>query len=143
MARGKYLHFLDDDDWMLPGAFQALWELTQTCQAAWLYGGYRLVDDEGNLLEECHPDESGNCFVRFMVGEWLPLQASFIDAKSFFAVGGFASLASLLGGDEDVDLSRQITLRADIAGTFKLVAAIRIGQESSTTNYTSLQEQSR
>jgi GT2 family glycosyltransferase len=142
-ARGKYLHFLDDDDWMLPHAFEHLWKLAETSQAAWLYGGYKLVDTAGDLLEECYPDESGNCFIRFIVGEWLPLQASLIDSDTFFRVGGFASLKSLRGGDEDVDLSRQISLSDDIAGTPNLVAVIRFGLDTSTTNYTNLREQSR
>ena len=85
MARGKYLHFLDDDDWMLPGAFEALWKLAeQDKKATWLYGGYNLVNDQGDLLEECRPDEQGNCFVRFVAGEWLPLQAAIIASSAFF-----------------------------------------------------------
>jgi glycosyltransferase involved in cell wall biosynthesis len=143
IARGKYLHFLDDDDWMLPQAFEHLWELTRISQATWFYGGYKLVDTAGNLLEECYPDESGNCLIRFIVGEWLPLQVSLIDSEAFFAVGGFSSLESLRGGDEDVDLSRQISLSNDIAGTPNLVAVIRFGLDTSTTNYTNLREQSR
>jgi glycosyltransferase involved in cell wall biosynthesis len=143
IAKGRYLHFLDDDDWMLPEAFKSFSDLSKDSQAGWLYGGYRLVDSAGKLLEECHPNESGNCLIRFMAGEWQPIQASFIDSRAFFAVGGFASLSSLLGGDEDVDLARQITLRYDIAGISQPVATIRVGLEGSTTNYSNLQEQSR
>ena len=143
VARGKYLHFLDDDDWMLPGALEHFWELSQTSQAAWLYGGYRLVDLNKKVLRECYPDESGNCFVRFIAGEWLPLQASLIESQVFFALGGFAPLTSLLGGDEDVDLTRQFSLHHDIAGSPSPVVVIRVGLESSTTNYTNLHQQSR
>lgn len=143
IAKGSYLHFLDDDDWMLPNAFESLRQLANGSSAAWLYGGYRLVDSEGNLLKECYPDETGNCFIRFVAGEWLPLQVSWIKSQDFFRVGGFASLFSLSGGDEDVDLSRQISLNDDIAGTRNLVAEIRIGLESSTTDYANLSRQSR
>ncbi len=143
IARGKYLLFLDDDDCLLPGALESLWKLADTYEAALLYGGYKFVDSLGCLLEEWFPNESGNCFVRFMAGEWLPLQVSLIKSEAFFSVGGFASLESLLGGDEDVDLARQITLHHDIAGTSNLVAAIRVGSEGRTTNYTNLQDQSR
>ena len=143
VARGRYFHFLDDDDWMLPGAFSRLWEVAETSSAAWIYGGYRLVDREGEFLEECRPDEQGNCAIRFAVGEWLPLQVSLIRSGAFFAAGGFASLDSLLGGDEDVDLSRQISLKHEIAGTPHPVAVIHFGHEGSTTNYDQLQQQSR
>jgi glycosyltransferase involved in cell wall biosynthesis len=142
IAQGKYLHFLDDDDWILPGAFEQIWHLSQTSTAAWLYGGYNLIDNDGNLLEECHPNEKGNCFIRFMAGEWLPLQVSFIHTNTFFAVGGFTALNILLGGDEDVHLSRLVSLNEDIAGTRETIGAIRVGLAGSTTNYTNLHQQS-
>jgi glycosyltransferase involved in cell wall biosynthesis len=143
IARGKYLHFLDDDDWILPNAFDDFWKLIQQTKAGMYYGGYRFVDSDGNLIEECRPNENGNCFVRFMSGEWQPLQASLFDAQIFHSIGGFTSLEILRGGDEDVDLTRRISLKNDIAGIKELVAVIRIGREESTTNYTNLQEQSR
>lgn len=143
LARGKYLHFLDDDDWMLPGAFQSFWELAQQNPSAMLYGGYRFVHSDGSVIEECHPNESGNCFIRFMSGEWQPLQASLFESKIFHLLGGFTSLETLRGGDEDVDLTRRVALQHDIAGTGELTAVIRLDREQSTTNYSNLQEQSR
>jgi glycosyltransferase involved in cell wall biosynthesis len=143
VARGQYLHFLDDDDWLLPGAFQHLWKVAKGNPAGWIYGGYELVDRQGKRLEICRPDEQGNCAVRFAIGEWLPLQVSLIRSEAFFAVGGFASLDSLLGGDEDVDLSRQISLSYEFAGTSHLVAVIQFGHAGSTTNYAQLRQQSR
>lgn len=143
IARGKYLHFLDDDDWLLPNAFDHFWKLICQTKAAMYYGGYRFVDSNGNTLQECYPDEAGNCFIRFMSGEWQPLQASLFDAQIFHSIGGFRDLESLLGGDEDVDLTRRISLKYDIAGVQALVAVIRIARKESTTNYSNLQEQSR
>ena len=143
IANGEYLHFLDDDDWMLPGAFEKLSDLASRSPEAWLYGGYELVDNSGCLITQCSPDERGNCFIRFISAEWLPLQASLIKSEAFFSVGGFASLESLLGGDEDVDLARQIALKHSITGIAEIVAAIRVGMENSTTNYKNLVDQSR
>jgi len=143
IARGKYLHFLDDDDWILPDAFESFWKLSQQSQMSMIYGGYQFVNSNGRVIEECHPDESGNCFIRFMSGEWQPLQASLFDSKTFHALGGFISLDVLRGGDEDVDLTRRISLEHDLAGVTELVAVIRIDRNKSTTNYSNLQEQSR
>jgi glycosyltransferase involved in cell wall biosynthesis len=143
VARGNYLHFLDDDDWILPSAFERFWELAQQNPASMMYGSYQFVNSNERVIEECHPDESGNCFIRFMSGEWQPLQASLFEAKIFHSLGGFASLDTLRGGDEDVDLSRRVSLAHDIAGIPELVAAIRIDRNKSTTNYSNLQEQSR
>src|SRR5688572_30916233 len=34
LARGKYLHFLDDDDWLFPDALCHFWQLWQNQEAA-------------------------------------------------------------------------------------------------------------
>jgi glycosyltransferase involved in cell wall biosynthesis len=143
IAKGKYLHFLDDDDWMLPGAFESFWELADTSQAAWLYGAFRLVDNAGRTITEIYPDEVGNCYIQLIAWEWLPLQASLIESKAFFAVGGFASLHSLLGGFEDIDLSRQIAHYYDMARISMVVTNIRAGDKGSTTNYVDMFKQNR
>src|SRR4249920_508838 len=42
VAEGSYLHFLDDDDWMLPGAFEEFRSLAlRGPNASWLYCGTR------------------------------------------------------------------------------------------------------
>ena len=57
IAKGRYLHFLDDDDILLSGALDALWRLDQEhSDAVWLYGSYRSVDNLGNLVEEFYPE---------------------------------------------------------------------------------------
>lgn len=143
VAKGEYLHFLDDDDWMLPGAFQNLWELAKKNKAAWLYGSFRLVNNEGDELVAIYPEEKGNCFLQVVAWEWLPLQASLVKSDAFFRVGGFASLPSLHGGFEDIDLTRKIAMYYDVAGTADLVANIRIGDVGSTTDYENLFIQNR
>ena len=142
-SRGKYLHFLDDDDWMLPGAFAALLDVAEKSKAAWIHGAFRMVDNSGVTVAELFPDETGNCSIQMMAWEWLPLQTSLITSDAFFAVDGFASLPSLGGGFEDVHLSRQISLFHDMARTEKIVTTIRIGDVSSTTNYSTMFEQNR
>jgi glycosyltransferase involved in cell wall biosynthesis len=143
IARGKYLHFLDDDDWILPDAFESFQELAKDNFAAWLYGAFRLVNNEGATIAEIYPEESGNCFIQLISWEWLPLQASIIRSDAFFKVGGFASLDSLLGGFEDIDLSRQIARYYDMAMTPKVVTCIRAGDMGSTTNYNDMFKQNR
>lgn len=133
VARGEYLHFLDDGDVLLPGALNQLWALAGRSEAAWLYGGAQLVDHKG-ALTELHPGWNGNCFVQFMAGAWIPLPATLIRAAVFKAVGGFDPL---LAGIEEVDLGRRLAQRAELAGTGELVARIDAGQESSPPGYKS------
>jgi glycosyltransferase involved in cell wall biosynthesis len=143
ISRGRYLHFLDDDDWMMPGAFETLLKIAKRSKAGWVYGAFRLVDDTGATITEVHPSAKGNCSIQMMAWESLPLQASLISSDAFFTVDGFASLPSLGGGSEDLHLSRQISLLYDMAGTEKIVATIRIGDTNSTTNYITIYGQNR
>ena len=142
-SKGRYLHFLDDDDWMMPGAFATLLTVAESTKAAWIYGAFRMVDNSGETVAELFPDETGNCSIQMMAWEWLPLQASLIASDAFYKVDGFESLPSLGGGFEDVHLSRQISLHYDMAGIEEIVTTIRIGDVSSTTNYVTMFDQNR
>jgi glycosyltransferase involved in cell wall biosynthesis len=133
IADGEYLHFLDDDDWLLPGALQNLWDLSKDQpEAAWLYGGSQLVDRGGESQIQLHHNLNGNCFVQVMAGEWIPLQSSLIKSQVFFDLGGFNPL---IPGIEDVDLSRRIALHGNIAETPATIGCISMGAENSLTDH--------
>jgi glycosyltransferase involved in cell wall biosynthesis len=132
IAKGRYLHFLDDDDWLLPCALLAFWDLARGSQGALLYGGSQLVNRQDQPLIQLRHNLAGNCMAQVMAGEWIPLQASLIDAQAFFNLGGFNPL---IAGVEDVELVRRIALHGEMAETPATVAAIRMGVEGSSTNY--------
>lgn len=137
VARGKYLHFLDDDDWILPGAFNALRELARAQDAIWLYGSYRTVDNHGRLVHEWRPGIQGNIFATLVAGESIPFQTSLLRADAFHAAGGFDADPAITGV-EDRELGRRLALIGPVAYTPAVVAAIRIGEETSTTNWQTL-----
>src|SRR5262245_1755843 len=143
IATGRYLHFLDDDDWILPGAFDAFWETTRKNSAAWIYGAFHMVNNDGETIVSIFPDEHGNCLINLVSREWLPLQASIVEASAFFKVGGFVMLEALKGGFEDIHLTRQIAQQCDVACIPRLVACIRSGDIGSTTDYGNMFHQDR
>ncbi len=140
LASGRYLHFLDDDDWLAPSALDSLWRLAQSGRVEWLYGVSQLVDRQGKTLIQLQHDLSGNCFIHAIAGEWIPLQASFVDTDLFFTLGGFNPQ---IIGPEDIDLLRRFTLYGEVAGTPDLVAFISWGQDGSTTPHDRHSEDSR
>ncbi len=137
VARGRYLHFLDDDDWLLPGAFAALSNKARESGTRWLYGSSRLVDRQGNFLIELRHGLSGNVAAQVFAGEWIPLQSSLVDTELFLDIGGFRTdLPNINHAGEDIDLMRRLVLQSDIVGEKALVACISMGMEGSTTDFT-------
>ncbi len=129
IARGTYLNFLDDDDWLLPGALQA-WAGIAADKTAWLYGGYQVADDDGNVLNEFKPKLRGNFFANWVAGENIPLQASLIRADVFHTIGGFDPA---IWTTEDRELCGRVALHGDLVGTTQVVAHIRVGETNSST----------
>ena len=131
-AKGQFLHFLDDDDWLFPNVYQYLEKLSNASSAKWLYGMTQLVNRQNDPLIQLRHDLKGNCFIQAMAGEWIPLQASWIERTTFMRVGGFNPL---LAGPEDIDLQRRILLEEDVAETSNLIVNVIMGGEGSTTDY--------
>jgi glycosyltransferase involved in cell wall biosynthesis len=142
IARGEYLHFLDDDDVLLPRAMQAFRRAASETDAVWLYGSWQTVDNSGKMVDEFRPALDGNIFALLVAGEGLPLQASLLRAECFFETGGFDCAPSVIGV-EDRDLGRRLALRGAIAHVPEVVAQVRIGLEGSTTQWTALAERDR
>lgn len=131
VARGKYLHFLDDDDWILPGALESFWMLANTSDAPFLYGGAWLMDSTEEYLYEINLGMSGNCFAQAMAGEWIPTGAYVIESETFFLVGGFDPPISV---KEDFDFCRRAALLADFASTSASVLCILRGPSWETSS---------
>lgn len=111
IAKGEYLYFLDDDDWLLPEALEKLWQLAQKNKdAVWLYGSILVVDNNGRCLAEINSGLTGDSFAQVAGGAWAPIQVSLIKTKTFFAEGGFDPHIT---ATQDLDLCRRIALHGD------------------------------
>ncbi|MCO5204289.1 MAG: glycosyltransferase family 2 protein [Anaerolineae bacterium] len=132
VAQGRYLHFLDDDDWLEQGALQALWELSQQCNAAWLYGYTTLVTRDGTPIMTLKYGLDGRRgFVSTMAGELIPLQSSLIRSDAFHRVEGFDPT---IVGPENIDLARRVLLYETLAETPQLISCVERGDLGSTTD---------
>jgi len=131
VAAGRYLCFLDDDDWLLPGALSELWKTArESSDSAWVYGGLRVVDEGGQILGEANSGLQGRCLAQVIGGAWVPLQGSLICADTFFRVGGFdASIC----GTEDQDLCRRVAVDGTFANTAAVVASLLRGRTWETS----------
>lgn len=57
LARGKYIMFHDQDDWMESDCLVTLYEYAKETNADRITGAYREIDDKGNILREVHYDK--------------------------------------------------------------------------------------
>ena len=122
ISQGTYIAFLDDDDWILPGALKSFWKLAnKSPNAGWLYGGIRIVDEQGRALAEINAGLTGNCFSQILGGAWAPFKASVIQSRAFYQIGGFNPL---INRTEDEDLCRRIASVGDFANTSDVVACL-------------------
>lgn len=135
LARGRYFHFLDDDDVLLPGAMRAFLQSAERVpEAPWLVGAWRIVDNAGAPLDEFWPRFSGNWLPRLVSGEGLPFQASLIHERAFAQAGGFDARPRTTGV-EDRELGRRLALVGDVQWVEALVAQVRVGEAGSSTNW--------
>ncbi len=113
IAKGDYLLFLDDDDWLLPDALQNFYRLAQTHpDSPCLYGGANLINDKNELLGQINLNRTGNCAVHLLAGSWIPFGAYMVKADAFFASGLFP--ATFRSGEE-THIQRLLALRGDFA----------------------------
>jgi GT2 family glycosyltransferase len=130
LAKGKYLNFLHDDDYLLPGGLRSLLETAMHSDSVWVYGGQRIVNDAGDLVAIADGGQEGNLFALFVVCEIFHASQSLMRRDAFLAVGGFDSSVRLA---EDRDLEWRMALVGSFAYCGAIVACIRVALSSGST----------
>lgn len=129
IARGEYLKFLHDDDYLLDNGLVAL--LVTACDSGckWVVGSAVIVDDNGKKIYDLDSSNvNGNILAEFLANASIHMSYCLIHRRTFLEIGGFNIMKSC----EDRDLCARISLYHDIIATPFPVACVRIsgGQSS-------------
>lgn len=130
MASGKYINFLHDDDYLLPGALKALVNAAESSGSYWVCGAYNLVDDEDNFISVVRPQIKGNIFALLVGGECLPFAASVMSREAFLQAGGLDPQIRIA----DIDLECQIALLGNFETIDLLAAGVRLSGGKGTSH---------
>lgn len=135
MATGKYVNFLHDDDYLLPGALSALVDVAEASDVSWVCGEWNLVDDSGNFMSVVQPRVKRNILALLVGGECLHLAAMLVNKEAFLQAGGFDLQ---IPGQSDIDLECQLALSSDVVIVEQVVATVRVsGGKGKTHDWTS------
>lgn len=125
LARGKYLLFLDDDDWLEPNALVTLFDImVANPNFVVAYGGVSFVDKTGKLLGSLNLGVSGNCASHMLAGALILLGSAIIRTDSFFAIGGFNPALTI---SEEIELFRRLAMVGDLGNTSSVVLKVLRG----------------
>jgi len=140
IAKGKFLHFLHDDDYLLPDSLEALLEVAETSDSVWIYGALNRIDDDGKFMSVNRLNLKGNIFAYLVAGENIHMGPSLISRQAFFQVGGFNPSLSII---IDLDLEGQLALFGSFDQVDDVIANIRVGLAGSTTDWSHIREEYR
>lgn len=134
VAKGRYLLFLDDDDWLATNALiHLLCKIAQDPEHVVVYGGVRLVDDAGRTLGTLNLGMAGNCACHMLAGAWIPCGSALIVVNAYFTAGG---TDVKMGPSEEMDMFRRLAMMGTFGNTSEIIVNVLRGSGWATTvNY--------
>lgn len=131
LSCGDWLHFLDDDDTLVPGAYQALLDAAGEKPGAVLScGSYLAVAEDCAHPRAVAPTVDDRIFAVLVAGIGIPLGACLLERSAFFRAGGFDISFSVM---EDLELLQRVVGYGDCAATRQVVARFRVDRHSDST----------
>lgn len=114
IAKGEYLQFLHDDDYLLENGLIALLAAACNSGCKWVIGSAIIVDDDGNKLYDINSsDVVGNILAEFVANASSHVSYCLFHRRTFLEIGGFAVMKSC----EDRDLFARLSLKYDVTST--------------------------
>lgn len=139
IAKGEWLHFLDDDDYVLPGAYASLLNAARRGDYVWIYGHYEIETPDGRI-SQITPRDRGNIFALLVCGAGIPFDAAWVRRDAFYRAGCYDPLISVT---EDRDLGRRFALLGDICYVPYCVCRCLIEHSTTTTDWSHASEYDR
>lgn len=130
VAKGRYVHYLDDDDVLLPGAYKALLEHAESSNAVMIYGAYEGMDDDSNTLFCMRPAVQGRLFAMLVADGRIPLGCALIKRDAYIEAGGFDPV---MRPAEDAEFLQRLSLLGEFEYTDNVIARFRVGPQGATT----------
>ena len=125
-ANGKYLLFLDDDDWLLPDhIFALVSSLTAHPEAKVAYAGVACADRNRNPIEKTYRRAFDR--TRFLAGNYIPIHAALF-SRTVVELG--CRMDEALDLAEDWDFWLQVCAYGDFVFVDQISAVYRIGGSS-------------
>lgn len=103
-ATGKYIKFLDADDWLLPNCIEEQYNVLKEMSQHIAVGGYRLYFDGQNREDEDIYPEFGRLRHALCYVNTGPPHTFLFPTEAVREAGGFATETYVKGGHEDYDL---------------------------------------
>jgi glycosyltransferase involved in cell wall biosynthesis len=123
-SNGKYLLFLDADDWLAVDALSKNYSIiSQHPEVAFVSGGHFKIDDEGIVLEEVRENIQSNHYIHFLRGNYIGMHATVLYARWIFDVFRYDTS---LRACEDYDLYLKIAHKYPVLHHTDISAYYRI-----------------
>lgn len=131
-STGKYLLFLDADDWLAVDALNKNYILiSQHPEVAFVSGGHIKINDKGKVLEEVRDEIPSNHYLHFLQGNYIGMHATVLYARWIFDEFRYDTT---LRACEDYDLYMKIARKYPVLHQTDVTAYYRIHESNMSGN---------